>query len=34
MGTIKGISAGGRLLVEMPDSHLKDFSFKEIGYII
>ncbi|MGM9741983.1 MAG: biotin--[acetyl-CoA-carboxylase] ligase [Candidatus Cryptobacteroides sp.] len=34
MGTIKGISTGGRLLVEMPDSHIKDFSFKEIGYII
>ncbi len=33
-GTIKGISPSGMLMVEMPDKSVKEYSFKEIGYII
>lgn len=33
-GTIKGISKGGMLRMEMPDMTIKEFSFKEISYII
>jgi hypothetical protein len=33
-GTIKGVSPSGMLLVEMPDKSIKEYSFKEIGYII
>ncbi|MGM9738689.1 MAG: biotin--[acetyl-CoA-carboxylase] ligase [Candidatus Cryptobacteroides sp.] len=33
-GTIKGISTGGLLSVKMPDGSVKEFSFKEISYIL
>ena len=33
-GTIKGISAGGLLSVKMPDDSVKEFSFKEISYLL
>lgn len=33
-GIIKGISTGAKLVVEMPDGSNKEFSFKEISYII
>ena len=34
IGKIKGISAEGFLLMEMPDKSIQSFSFKEISYII
>ena len=33
-GRIKGISEGGKLLVEMPDGQINAFGFKEISYIL
>lgn len=33
-GLIKGISNGGKLTMKMPDDSIKEFTFKEISYII
>lgn len=33
-GTIRGISDIGQLIIELPDSTTRTFSFKEIGYIL
>lgn len=33
-GKIKGISAEGLLLMEMPDNTVREYSFKEVSYII
>lgn len=33
-GTIRGISDIGQLIIELPDSTIRTFSFKEIGYIL